>query len=140
MLIVLKFYLSPGGFTCFEYSRACQDISDLGWELTWRWPPKTFDPDFKPTSTLTEKSVAAISQSELFIAMLPSNTNTQLEIGLAYVWCQEVALAARDAIYFTENNPACCHQSLLPGITRFVCSPQELSEHLRRHYLYLVAN
>lgn len=137
---MLKFYLSPGGLTCFEYSRLCEEVSALGWKLTFSWPVKSFSPEFKPTPALIEKSVAGIGGAELFIAVLPGNSNTLVELGLAYVWCQEIALCTQNAAYFAPAHPSCIHQALLPGITHFIGKPSELPALLKHYYLYLVAN
>ena len=137
---MLKFYLSPSGLSYFEYRRTCRAIAALGWTPTWSWPAKSFAAGFKPTKDLSEMAVTGISQAELFIAILPGNIGTQFEIGLAYAWCQELALAARDKVYFGDSTLANFHHAVLPGITRFVCSLEQLPARLRSYYLYLVAN
>lgn len=102
------------------------------------WPVEAFKINTFLKSKALTQSVKAISRSDMFISYVPGSNNSVFEIGLAYALCEEIFLASKDPVHFTQTGLADSYISSLNGIKRTCCKPAEIPLMLRKEYGYLV--
>jgi len=135
---MVSFYLSPSNFCYHEYMKIIHGIMDLGWKPTHLWPVEAFKINSFLKSKALTQSVKAISRSDMFIAYVPGSNNTFFEVGLAYTLCEEMFLAAKDPVHFTQTGLADSYIASLDGIKRSCCKPAQIPSMLRKEYAYLI--
>lgn len=133
-----KFYVSPSCLSFRQYSALIDRLSCFGWAPSWAWPHASFHLDFLVEKNILLKALHGISTADLFIAFVPGTPSTILETGIAYTLCEEVILVAANDVFFSHTGTADSHHSVLPGLRRICCSPEELPAALHEDYLYLV--
>lgn len=135
---MITFYLSPSNFTYYTYTDILRGVSDLGWNPSHIWPVDAFKLNTFLKSKALTRSVRAISRSDIFIAYIPGSNNAYFEVGLAYTLCEEIFLASKDPVHFTQTGLADSYISSLNGIKRTCCKADEIPSMLRQQYSYLV--
>jgi len=132
------FYVSPSSLTYKQYHSVIKVCLSFGWCPKYIWPRESFYPDSIIKQQILKKAVKGIGNADIFIAYVPGNCSTFLEIGLAYNLCEEVFLFARDQVYFTQTGLADAHIATLPDIKRVCCDIDEIPVMLEQEYSYLI--
>ncbi len=134
---MVKFYLSPSGLSLGQYEETIENIESIGWKAYRPWTKSAFEIDkvIKPEKIV--EVMKTIFNTDLFIAVLPGNCSTFIEIGLAFNLCEEVILVARDPVHFTQTGPCDAYLSAMPRVKRLCCEVDELHKLLHKEYLYL---
>lgn len=135
---MVNFYLSPSNFCFHQYMELLNGILALGWKPTHVWPVEAFKINTFLKSKALTQSVKAISRSDMFIAYVPGSNNAYFEVGLAYSFCEEIFLASKDPVHFTQTGLADSYIASLGGIKRTCCKPAQIPLMLRKEYTYLV--
>ncbi len=135
---MISFYLSPSNFPYYTYTKIMNGVLHLGWKPSHVWSVDAFKINTFLKSKALTLSVRAISRSDIFIAYMPGSNNAYFEVGLAYTLCEEVFLASKDPVHFTQTGLADSYISSLSGIKRTCCKADEIPLMLRQQYSYLI--
>lgn len=135
---MVNFYLSPSNFCFHQYRELLHGILALGWKPTHVWPVEAFKINTFLKSKALTQSVKAISRSDMFIAYVPGSSNAYFEVGLAYSLCEEIFLASKDPVFFTQTGLADSYIPSLNGIKRTCCKPDQIPLMLSKEYAYLI--
>ncbi len=137
-LMMIKFYLSPNGLSFKQYSRLIEQLGTFGWKSSFVWPQMIFQKDLVYDQNLIARSLKSLISTDLYVALVPGSTSTQIEIGAAYMVCEDVILFSKDEVYFTHTGLADAYLSNLPHIGRFCCKTEKIPDLLKAHYAHLV--
>ncbi len=132
------FYLSPSSLTFKQYNNILAKILAYGWTATFVWPRETFTIDCYLNTSVLKKAIRALSRTDLYIAHIPGTFSGNIELGMAYTLCEEVFIAAKDPVHFTQTGPADAYISTLPAIRRVCCAIEDIPAMLEQEYLYLI--
>jgi hypothetical protein len=135
---MVNFYLSPSNFCFHQYRELLYGIMAFGWKPTHVWPVEAFKINTFLKSKALTQSVKAISRSDMFIAYVPGSSNAYFEVGLAYSLCEEIFLATKDPVHFTQTGLADSYIPSLTGIKRTCCKPAQIPLMLSKEYAYLI--
>lgn len=133
-----NFYISPSSLSYREYNKLLIDISQLGWRPPWVWPRQYFYYDCLISKKVIRRMLKALTLTDIFIACVPGTASTNIEIGAAYTLCEEVFLAARDPVYFTQTGLSDAFVAVLPGVKRVCCEIREIPIMLQKEYPNLI--
>jgi len=133
-----NFYVSPSSLSYKQYMNLITTGYSFGWTAPYVWARESFHTDAYLKSCILKKAIRGISKADIFIARVPGTCSTCMEIGMAYTLCEEVFLAARDPVHFTQTGLADAHLSSLPNIRRVCCDIDEIPAMLEQEYLYLI--
>jgi hypothetical protein len=134
------FYISPSCLSYKQYKQLHEATCRFGWTSPWEWPHHCFHHDAFLSKPLFSKAFSGISQSDIFIALVPGTSSTNIEIGAAYTLCEEMILISKDPVYFTQTGLSDAHVSIMPGIKRICCEVHEIPQMLKNEYIYLIDN
>lgn len=132
------FYLSPSGFSYNQYCLIVSSVLAFGWSLSYAWPRYSFSIDYTLKSNTLKKVIRALSRTDIYIATIPGTCSSLLEIGLAYSLCEEVFLAARNLVHFTQTGLSDAYLAELPSIKKVCCEINDIPFELKKEYLYLL--
>ena len=121
-----------------QYRQLHVGILSFGWTTPWLWPQTAFQLETFISKKVLSKSLKAIGQSDIFIAVVPGTASTNIEIGAAFALCEEIFLVSKDPIHFTQTGLCDAHLSVLPGAKRVCCNIEEIPDFLRKEFLHLV--
>lgn len=133
-----NFYISPSSFSYREYNKLIIDISQLGWYPPWVWPRQCFCYDALISKKVIQRMLKALTLTDVFIACVPGTASTNIEIGAAYTLCEEVFLAAKDPVHFTQTGLSDAIVAVLPGVKRVCCEINEIPIMLQKEYPNLI--
>jgi len=134
------FYLSPSCLSYKQYKQLHEATRLFGWTAPWEWPHHSFHHGAFLSKLIFSKAFNGISQSDIFIAVVPGTSSTNVEIGAAYTLCEEIVLVSKDPVYFTQTGLSDAHISIMPGIKRICCAIPEIPVMLKNEYRYLIDN
>lgn len=129
------FYISPSCLSYRQYTELMIAVSSFGWSAPWVWPRRCFQSDAFIDKACIARAFTGIASSDIFIAPVPGTASTNIEIGTAYIKCDNLFLVARDPVHFTQTGICDAHLAMLPGISRVCCELDEIPTMLRRVYL-----
>jgi len=132
------FYVSPSSLSYKQYTTLISAGRSFGWTAPYVWPHEAFFTDAILKNCILKKAIRGISKADLFIARVPGTCSTCIEIGMAYTLCEEVFLASRDPVHFTQTGLSDAHLATLPSIRRVCCDIEEIPAMLEQEYLYLI--
>ncbi len=133
-----KFYISPSHLIYPQYMGLIHACHDFGWQPTWVWPQEAFLLDAQIDQYQASGAFTGIAQADIFITVLPGTPSTNIEIGIAYPYCEDLFLVAKDPVHFTQSGLPDAHLSVLPSIKRVCCAIDEIPTMLKKEYLYLI--
>lgn len=133
-----NFYLSPSNLTYHHYTSIVSRVLAFGWSCTYLWPKEAFKLDYFLNGKTLIRSIRALSRSDIFISYIPGTFSSCIELGMAYTLCEEVFLASRDPIHFTQTCLADAHLAALPKIKRVCCDIEDIPILLEQEYLYMI--
>lgn len=133
-----NFYVSPSSLSYKQYMSLISAGKSFGWTAPYVWPHEAFFTDAILKNCILKKAIRGISKADLFIARVPGTCSTCIEIGMAYTLCEEVFLASRDPVHFTQTGLSDAHLATLPSIRRVCCDIEEIPAMLEQEYLYLI--
>ncbi len=132
------FYVSPSSLSYKQYGTLISAGISFGWTAPFVWARESFHSDAYLKSCTLKNAIRAISKTDIFIARIPGTCSTCIEIGMAYTLCEEVFLASRDPVHYTQTGLADAHIAALPTIRRVCCDVDEIPYMLEQEYLYLI--
>lgn len=133
-----SFYISPSSFNYKQYSGLIAVARGFGWNPTWAWPRNAFHLDAFVPDWLVLKALKAIGRSDIFIALVPGTSSTNIEIGTAFTLCEELFLVSRDPVHFTQTGLCDAYITVLPRARRICCEVEEIPFMLRQEYIHLI--